>query len=182
MTFRTKCFGSIAAIAALLILFPVSAFSDKECKFWTDEYNTFYNDYKEAPEDFIVGNGTIVGEFEADTGLINFFQSTECKVEVGLPDGKTTTGVVMRDKSDDIGDTIEVAFKQKESNESGAEGYEYTDFTRTKQVRLYGIEKTFDLLRAADLIAIAAVAAFLLIAILRKRGNRRMGEISADNI
>lgn len=176
MTYRKKFFGSIIALAALLIILPVTSFSAKESKFWTDYYNELYTDYSSAPDEYLITEGVITDTFETDTGLINFFRSSHCIVEITLPDGQTEQIGVMRDESDEVGDTVEIAYMQTDT----LEGHDYIKFTRTKYIKLYGIEKTYNLLRAVNLIAIAAVGTFLAITVLRKKDRRTNGEFSND--
>lgn len=149
----------ICLICALKFL----SISEKDNKEIEEHLNCVYKDYEENPNNYVVTQGKIIEEYDADDGLeISFFGTREWIVEIELSDGSIVETQVLRDKNDNLGDTIDVAYENADVETL----VKYMNATQLHYIKCYAVDKTINLLKTVieiTMIGMVGIAVFLLV-------------------
>ena len=109
-------------IVAILILgFLLYKFSDgiSSTKEVDEDVNETYYEYVAHPENFVETQAKIIAytEFDhTDCFILALANESYITVEVALPNGTTVQTDILRDKEDEVGDVISIAYKKDADN------------------------------------------------------------------
>ncbi len=135
-----------------------------------EHLNSTYSDYAENPDHYILTEGKIVDEYNPDLGNeINFFESRAWLVEVTMSDGTVVQTVVLRDKNDKFGETIQIAYEKIKDEDQRS----YMNATQLKFIQSNGVDKSIRLLTGLDVIVAVVVICYFMFAIVKRSSNRK---------
>lgn len=155
----------IIILICLVLVLKFLSISKDDNKAMEEHVNSVYEDYKANPQNYVLAQGKIIREYDADDGFeISFYGAREWIVEVKIPDGSVVEAQVVRDQEHNIGDTIDIAYENADTETL----VKYMNATQLSHVECFAANKSIKLLEKITIIAMVGIVVFAIFKFVKK--------------